>query len=154
MFFLMYLAVSVNEPDIAAIILISTLGLIFLSALISNLFYFWNSKSVPRLLITYTALAVTTIVFFGYTYATISANEGSYLLDNTIKEPIKDINDYMYFSATVFFGTIFGDIIPVNYMRYGSIVEIFLSTLIHVILIGIIVSKFFNKGNNQNIAMN
>lgn len=96
-----------------------------------------------------------TIILFGYVFTFISAFEGQEVIITGANIGAKlTAWDYVYFSSGNFYAMSFGDLIPKGWaMKIFSQVELMISALIHVILLGDIISRRFEE-NKKKISSN
>jgi hypothetical protein len=133
-----------NTLPVFPILTILGLGFFIISFFI--LFLLIKSyKSIILIIILYAFTALATIILFGFLFSTFSGlpNHGLYDLNNT---KLNDLSSTLYFSSSTFYSISYGDIIPKgNILRLISQLEALAATIIHVILLGWLVSKYLKK---------
>jgi hypothetical protein len=144
-----YTATAVNELNIAIFLLISiTLG-IFTLPVIVYLLGLWRSRYLYEILLSYSFLVFFIIVLFGMFYMFVGASTGNeikYQSNSTMSiVPSNKIWDFIYFSGSVFYSSTFGDFVPFGYSRLLAILEVAVSFILHVIVLGSIIPEFSQR---------
>lgn len=139
-----YVAVSVKEMEISLLTLIILPIPIIISILIPIISDLWNPKNLFGLIFSYIFLAFLLIVLFGYGFVILGLSQ-----DNAVKwvsddKALDGTWDFIYFSAQNFYSNSLGDIIPLGMSRVWAVIEFITGTVIHVILLGMIISRLNN----------
>ncbi len=142
LFSLGYTAALLHEINIAAISLIIGTLLMVIIPLIMHLSNLWRSKNIPILVLSYTFVVFLLILFFAPVYELSGIFDGSGLIKVKDNTKLESNLEYIYFSASVFYANLFGDILPINYSKLVVIIELVISSIFHIIVLGIIISKF------------
>ncbi|MGE6855927.1 ion channel [Bacillus sp. MM09(2025)] len=128
---------------------IKKLLLLIIGAIIIVIFYFSNVYSVfdkPRSIHT---LEQT------FAYSHIISDSviltGDYIYVNNQLDSFNFIDDYLYFSATTFFGGSYGDVIPKGNIRYIVLIEMLISFILQLVFFGIIFNVVYEKFNNNTL---
>ena len=145
-----YIAALTKEISIVAITLITTslLMVIFpLSLHFRNLWLMRNPMrpeivAVVMISLTYIFIAFLIILLFSPLYSLSGIFKDSGIMKITDHTKFSNKYDLFYFSSMVFYSTIFGDFEAVGYSRILVIFELLISFIIHIILLGIIISSF------------
>jgi hypothetical protein len=123
------------------------LGVIFYLFIVNfvySLILLWQSKRDKLLFVisTYLFMAFMTIVLFGFIFSFTSAFEGNKIINPSSNEPAKVAWEYVYFSSGTFYSASFGDYVPIGIVnKVISQIELALSAIIHIIILGEILSK-------------
>ncbi len=136
-----YIATSVQEFHIAIPIFVCIPLILLISLLIQQLSNLWESKNIIWLVISYIFLIFLAIIIFGYIFNIVAISEGHELKWVINNSNLSDIWDYIYFSAQTFYSINFGDIVPLGYSRMIAIIEAIFSTIVHIIILGMVIIK-------------
>ena len=139
-----YSASAVHVPEITiSTILVMFLVILLITAL-SNSVFLLKSKTWPFALLTYLALAASVIVLFGFIYAASSTFPAHSIFKDQIQY---DGNawTYVYFSSSMFYSNIVGSFDPQGYSRLFSQVELVLSAIIHIFMLGYVIPGLTKK---------
>ena len=85
------------------------------------------------------------IILFGYSYAILGSFEDNGIEWVTENGVVTDVWNSIYFSAQTFYSSSFGDIVPLGYSRLLVVVELIFSVILHVIVLGRIISGYDRK---------
>jgi len=155
-----YIASITMEFNIAAITLTASSLLMVIFPLSSHLRNFWLMRSpkgpvviaIVMITITYIVIAFLIILLFLPLYSLSGIFEESDILKITNHTKITGKADLFYFSSLVFYSTIFGDFEAKGYSRILVILELLISFIIHIIILGVIISSFnLNRNKNENL---
>ncbi|MFA6462028.1 MAG: hypothetical protein WCV90_07225 [Candidatus Woesearchaeota archaeon] len=149
-----YTLTKLNNVGLALFTLLVAVFITFLVALIVHVLNLWKSKGdrnkrVITTITYYLALAFTGIILFGYIFALIGINHPENSLKFTGVNNTLNGQDYIYFSAVTFYSGALGDIIPLGYSKMVMVMELAFSYIIHIIILGIVISKFGYNSNER-----
>ncbi len=146
LFAITYLLLSVKEIEIALFAFLSVPFILFIGLSILSLFSLWESKNILKIIILYIFLVFSVIILFGYSFAFINVfgggNEIKWASENKV---VEDIWDSIYFSAQIFYSRNSGEIVPLGLSRLLIVIELVFSAIIHIIVLGSIVSRLREK---------
>ena len=145
LFAITYLASSVEEIEIALITLLIIPFAVLIGLFIPMVFSLWEGKSIWDVIISYISLVFIVIVLFGFTFTILSAFEGNEVKWASGDTAVRDFWDFIYFSAQIFYSNNFGDIVPLGLSRLLAVVELVLSAIFHIIVLGMIITRLSEK---------
>lgn len=145
-----YIAALTKEFSITVITLISSSLLMVIFPLSLHLRNLWKMKntgkntivSVAIISLTYAIIALLLIVLFSPLYNLSGIFQGSGVIKMSDHSKLVNKFDFFYFSSLVFYSTIFGDFDATGYSRILVIVELLISFVIHIIVLGVVISSF------------
>lgn len=142
-----YTAMSVGEKGLAVITLLAIFGVSTLWAVLRNLINLWKTKdleqqSLTPVILFYLGTAFSFICFFGFVFSIASAFDGNGIVGAQDKIKLVDTWGIIYFSAATFYSTSLGEYFPLGGSRWIMITESLFSLIVHVIILGIIISNF------------
>ncbi len=149
-----YLFAAFNDHDMAAILLIIMIAGILIASTSSYAIYLWNIKDskikepkikVLIIIILYLALAINIIITFTFIYSVAIPFDGNHIINTQTNTNVTDLENLSFYSGTIFYSSNFGNIIPQGISRWITLFECFISYIVHIILLGIIISSFFGK---------
>ena len=149
------LYISAINKEIALIVplFLAMVILIFLGTLILSFKNLFDSKSIKQIIFSYLLFAFVVILLFGFTYALGSGWNQNKIIDNEQKV-ITNAWDFVYFSSSVFYSNVMG-YYPYGISRLITQIESASSFIIHIILLGYVLKRLFDKidekKNNLNI---
>jgi hypothetical protein len=149
LFSIFYIAVTVNEPNVAFSMVIFALVIFFILPSIIHFRNVWKSESFYEIIIWYPLLSFSLILLFGFIFlisGIFSGNEIKWAINNS---KLDNLWDFVWFSGSVFYSNTFGDIIPFGYSRAIALLEVAVSFFLHVIILGYIISRFSNQRKNR-----
>lgn len=152
-FFGLYISFVFFKINIVSILfLIIAIGFIFLLTALYSLFFLKITKrNIYALVANYLYLVFVTVILFGYVFAFFSAFNGQGIVDYKTDSKITELWNYIYFSSTTFYSTTFGDLIPSGWMiKLISQIEVVVSAVIHVIILGDLLSRRLDSQKNKN----
>lgn len=85
------------------------------------------------------------VVIAGFIFTLITPINGTDLVWADSNESVDSAWDYVYFSSSVYYGNLVGDIYPVGYMKLAMQIESALSFIFHIIVIGYAVGRLKNN---------
>jgi hypothetical protein len=138
-----YLALSLNETQIAVTLIIFIMMATLILTSLINLKILCKSKRLSGAIIAYLIFAFTIVVSFGLIYSISGAFENNGVL-NPNGNLITSAWDFVYFSSTVFYSQVM-DYSPNGFSKIIVIVELSVSAIIHIFLIGILIPKLKNS---------
>lgn len=141
-----YIAATLKEITIATFTLLITFGTIALSSLFIGINNLLKSEGIFSIISSYLVLAFVAIVVFGSIFTVIGEFEGNELMWGNGSE-VEYNWDYMYFSSSVFYSCTFGDIFPLGYSRLLVSLELAFSFVIHIIILGLIISQVYSSSH-------
>lgn len=119
---------------------------VFLASLISSFVAVYNSKTVPVLIITYMIFTCILLSMFGVLYLVVDVFDGNDIKNSFNSTYSMDLLDYVYFSSTMYFSSNYGGFYPVgNLMRLITQFQVAWSFIIHIILLGRVMTRLENK---------
>jgi hypothetical protein len=112
--------------------------IIFIFIAIFSTLMFWTynlikSKKLISIIISYICVSILLISLFVGLY---SFSEDIYYNGQSMESNKYTTFNYYYFSAQTFYSMSYSDFIPMKSSRLYSIIELFLSYLLHVIILG------------------
>lgn len=150
--FIIYLAASVKDANVALIGIVVMIILIIGESLITALLGLYNSEKIPTLIVAYLMLAFMVILSFSVFYITTSVSEGNSIKNSFSNTTITNTYDYLYFSSTTYYSSGYGEYYPVgDRMRSITQIEVAFSFVIHIIVLGMVISRLGNKYNKAPI---
>lgn len=78
---------------------------------------------------------VFSLVWLYTTFYAMLITEGNRLIFTSNNLPVNEILDFVYFSASNFYASTYGDILPIGNMRFIAISQVLVSFIIHVLVI-------------------
>ena len=150
LFAVAYLAASLQEADIATATFIFAPYVLTLGLLIPVLLGLWESKNTHTLIISYVILAVLVITVFAYSFAVLSLFEGNEVEWVSVQKVVTDPWALLYFSTEVFYSNCFGDIVTLGFARLLASIELVTSAIIHIIIVGMVISRINTKDTLKN----
>lgn len=126
---------------------IQKLILLIIGAVIIVIFYFSNVYSVfdkPHYIHT---LEQTFVI--NHITSDSEILTGDYIYVNNQLDSFNFIDDYIYFSATTFFGGSYGDVIPKGNIRFIVLIEMLTSFILQLVFFGIIFNVVYEKFNKN-----
>ncbi len=145
-FLIIYVSMKVGEMEITIIaILIIFIGIVlgtpflYLSSLI-------KSKKVGGIIISYLGLTLSIILLFSFAFMIIGSNEENKITDYTGKN-VEGTWEYISFSALNFYSVNFGEM-PKGFSKLISFIEIMISFIIHIIILGRVINSLKEEKNN------
>jgi len=151
---LAYLFSSFKDYNMAAIMLLIMITGILIASTFSYVIYLWKIKDskikkpitkVVVIIILYLALAINIIITFTFFYNVAIPFEGNEIIDTQSNANVTDLESLSFYSGTVFYSSTFGNMLPNGISRWITLFECFISYIVHIILLGIIISSFFNN---------
>lgn len=139
-----YIAVSTYEIKIAIISVIILVVLMMALPIISNMHNLINSKNLFGLAINYLFFSIGIIILFSLFFAITNGLPESGIVYNSAT-PVNKTIDFIYYSAQVYHSTTFGDITPLGYSRLISFIELLISFIVHIIIIGYVINRIVNS---------
>lgn len=150
--FIIYLATSVKDVNVAIIGLLIMMVMILAGSLITALLDLYNTEKIPNLIISYILLAFMVIVSFGVFYITTGVSEGNFIKNSFSNTTVTNTYDYLYFSSITYYSSGYGEYYPVgDRMRLITQIEVAFSFVIHIIVLGMVLSRLGNKDNKTSI---
>lgn len=145
-----YVATSVGEIQIALPLFLSIPLLLLSGLIIQQTSSLWESENMFLLIISYIILISLAIMIFGYVFALVSDfgvnNQLRWVHDNT---KVTDVWSIVYFSAQIFYSSNFGDIVTHGYSRLIVVIEFIFSAIIHIIVLGMIITNLTDGKKKQ-----
>lgn len=134
-------ALYVNEVSIAILTLLVIFGAFILGIVLTSGKSLWKSRKIHEIIIAYLALAGSLIVLFGFGFSIATDLVGNELKWISVNSNVTDAWDFIYFSALVFYTNTFGDILPYGFSKILVILELVISFVIHIIILGKVVNS-------------
>ena len=108
----------------------------------------WETRNIEQLklykiIISYLFSVFFIVVFFAYIFATLAGFTNHGIKDGN--KNLEGIFNYLYFSGLNFYSSAFGEATPLGLSRLFVLIELALSSIIHVMVISIIISKYIEK---------
>ncbi|MEK6917809.1 MAG: ion channel [Nanoarchaeota archaeon] len=131
----LYLVLSFKSLEFKILSLLAFVFVVLAVLVINGFVLLVKSERSFWIILPYIALVSATIVFFGFTFTFSQINYSNGTL-------VKNAWDYIYFSSSTFYASTYGDIIPTGALsKFLTQIEIFFSFIIHIFLVGYILSK-------------
>ena len=155
---LAYLFASFKDYDLAAIMLLLMIAVVLIAITFSYVIHLWKIKDskvnrpimkVIIIIILYLALAINTIFLFSFFFTVAGSFPGNEILNANNKEKVTGLNNLAFYSGTVFYTSVFGNMIPNGLSRWITLFEYSISYIIHIIILGIVVSSFIPNSNSE-----
>lgn len=151
---LAYLFASFKDYDMAAILLLLMMAVVLIAVISYYLRNLWKLKDVINdkpilkliLIILFYGLVAGHIIFL---FSFLFSLPGNGLYDIVNNSTVSGKENLYYFSGTVFYSATAGEIIPNGLSRWILLIECFVSYIVHIILLGIIISSFKDKFNKN-----
>lgn len=142
-----YVASSVKEANLVFMGVLSTITLILLGSLATSFLDLYNSEKLINIIVNYLIFSFFLISTFGILYTSSPvAFEGNVLKNSFDNATIASSKDYMYFSFTTYYSSGYGNYYPVgNQIILINMAQVVLSYVIHIIILGKVVSRMSNK---------
>jgi len=127
--------------------------LIFLFFVILSFTFFWFNKPSNKhkclkwiwLVSSYLYFSFCLIIFFAFLYAIFNYT-GNYLAVINDNINISSPWDYVYYSLGTYYSSSYGEIYPISApLRLISSLEIIVGSVVHIILLGILISTYLNS---------
>ena len=155
---LAYLFASFKDYDMAGIMMLLLIALVLISATSSYIVHLWRIKDsnmqnpiikLSLIIILYLALSFTMIytISFFFSVAGIFPSNEVVFTENGNK--VTELNDMAFFSGTVYYSSVFGNMIPKGFSVWITLITYALSTIIHIIILGIVVASFVDRNKNK-----
>ena len=97
---------------------------------------------MPILILSYIFVVSLLILLFAPVYQLTGILNNSGIVNVKDNTKLEGRLEYIYFSASVFYANLFGDTVPMNYSKLIVIVELVISSIFHIIVLGMVISKF------------
>ncbi len=135
-----YVAAIAREPAIAVTSLIIAFCLFIGWVITSYIISLWKSRNIYFTIFCYLSLSFLIIFSFAliFNFANTFPNHELRFVNNT---KVTNVSDIMYFSATNFYSNAVGTIITTGNSRWIMILELAVSLIIKVIILGALVSN-------------
>lgn len=148
---LIYVSALLNEIDRMVILLVSTIGTIFLGLVWWKYTQLMKEKNLFGVCVTYLLLSFSAVALFSYGYAILGAFPGNELIhsnsiNGTIVDDI-DAWDYMFASATIYYTSPFSGLFPTGWSKLVVVTQLAFTFVLHVIVLGYIISRLKKKKN-------
>ena len=138
-YLIIYLSMAVGEINITVVSIIIFTIILLLGSVTIYFLILNKSKNIISITLGYLGLALSIILLFGFIFSILGMNA-----DNQIKGPdnqsIKGVWNYVGFSASSFYAINFGEV-PQGISRVFSYIEIAISFIIHIIILGGIINS-------------
>ena len=148
-FSIAYISVITNEAIVGLIFLLIIPVAIAISTIIvsvgTSISLLKNPKNLWSILIAYLLLTIVIILIFSLLYFFFTVNEQNKILDRD-NNKISGFYNFFYFSTLIYYSNNFGET-PYGLSKFFSILEITLSYIFHIIIIGYSVNSI---GKNEN----
>ncbi len=137
-----FTAISVNDVAIGVqsvflLIFVIYGGFVIIST--TSFFRASRGNDIPTLIMFYTVFVASIILLFTTFYALLPT-ESSKLTFTSNSTRVTEFNDILYFSASNFYSSTYGDIIPLgDKMKLISLIQVLISFIVHVIVISRVV---------------
>jgi len=153
---IIYLALALGEIIVAVWMLIVTFILIIVGSLVINFLALIKLNKYYITLIMYIFISFLFISLFGFSYSLAGGyNQGLVWTSiNSTKAPLDSALDSMYFSSSVYYSSVAGDIQPVGFSKFLMQLELFLSYLFHVIILGFVIKNTDLRRNKKKVKNN
>ncbi len=158
LFSLAYLFASFQDYDIARIMMLLLIALVLISATSSYIVHLWKIKDsnmknpimkLSLIIILYLTLSFTMIYTISFFFLVAGLFPGNGVVFTQNGNKVTELNDMAFFSGTVYYSSIFGNMIPVGFSRWISLFTYALSSIIHIIILGIVVASFVDVSKNK-----
>ena len=130
---------------ITFIFLLISFLLMIITPLILHLRNLWKSTSLTISIISYVIISFLFILLFALFFSLSEVPEKSGIFKFKDNEKIEGKIEHIYFSASVYYTNLFGDAVPQGYSKLVMIVELVISYIFHIYLLGIVISKLSDK---------
>lgn len=140
-FTISYIALSVGDITIAVRLLHATFLIILVGGVVIKLVGIFRSESLLRMVLSYAVLSFNIIVLFGYGFSLLSGLEGQHVAWADSNIEVESAWNYVYFSSSVYYSNLVGDILPLGYSKFLMQFESAVSYIFHIIIIGFIISN-------------
>jgi len=143
---LFYLAVSLSEMNIAGIIAFIANVVILIGGLFSLLSSLLDSKNIWILIPRYFLFSFVFILSFAFIFNLTDIFEGNDIRSDKTDLMMKGKLDYFYFSSAAYFSSSYGEFYPIGIiMRMLTQIEVALSYIFHIIILGLVIQKIVKK---------
>jgi len=141
-----YLSTVLGEIQISAILIVFLMGGILCAIATIQLTNLLKSRGKILLIIHYLFFAFILILLFGFIY-TVTNALGQNIL-NQENEKIQGTGEIIYFSLSVFYSNVI-EYYPVGFSKWIMQIEMIISYIIHIIILGYLISEIKKKDNNS-----
>ncbi|MBI2649939.1 hypothetical protein HYX04_01355 [Candidatus Woesearchaeota archaeon] len=154
---LAYLFASFKDYNLASIMLLLMIVVVLIATTSSYIIYLWKIKDskikkpiikVIIIIILYLALAINTIILFSFFFTVVGSFQGNEILYSNNTKVI-GLDNIIFYSGTIFYTSVFGNMIPNGLSQWITLFEYSVSYIIHIILLGIIVSSFITNSDRN-----
>lgn len=145
LFAITYTSAILKEISISILTLLTTFGAILLGAVILNFSNLFKSRWPWGIIISYLALAFTSILLFGFIFTITSALDSSEIVDQGGNK-LEGAWNYVSFSSSIFYSNTFGEV-PSGISKLFAHIELAFSFVVHIIVLGFIINSKSNKLN-------
>ena len=118
-----------------------------------------DTKSLWGAILFYILVSMMSITLFGYGYTISDAWAGHGLIYAGSGQDLESTNAHLYFSSSVFYSNVAGDIIPQGFGRFWMQIESAFSQIFHIIILGIVIAKVgdslkfkLHKSNRRGVS--
>ena len=141
-----YISALTKEINITAITLIFSFLLMIIIPLTLHIRNLWKSKDMENKNITvvitsYLAVTFLIILLFSPLYQLSGIISGSGIIKTDKQIKLESKSEYIYFSALVFYSNVFGDFNANGYSRILVTLELTISFVWHIIILGMVTSN-------------
>ena len=144
----MYIAISVGEVTIAFWVLVSSFLIIIIGTIILYINRVLKSDTLRWVIFSYIVVSFLVILLFGFIFTFLEGFGIGSLVVSGSPEKIGSFYEDLYFSSSAYYSNSIGDIQPTGYSRLFMQIESALSRLLHVVIIGFVISSF-DKGKKR-----
>ena len=147
---------AIFYPSSLVITTVSILLLCFVFVVAQPIKYLWELKDskiseIKKIVLTiilYLFLSILLILFFSSLYTMFSLQDQNNLYDSQTNSSLYNATDFYFYSGAVYYSIPPSNILPLGFSRLITILEIAFSYIVHIILLGIVISSFYYSKKN------